>query len=229
MCGRTLGGTPEPVSLTVRRTKWPGVNPASGATSSGPMLSFAVAMRSRPPCGMASRAFAARFMSTCSICPGSATTSPSDASVSRCSSISSPTSFTSRPLKLAMTSLRFSRRGCRICLRLKARSCRRQARGAARGALDLLRVGPPLVGRIHRIEQQIDVSEDRGEHVVEVVRDAAGEAADRLHLERLPKLLLERSLFSDVPADRDHHGLAAHLNCGIGEFHQDADCWACGS
>ena len=45
-----------------------------------------------------------------------------------------------------------------------------------------------IVGR-ELLEQQVGVAEDRGEQVVEVVRDAAGEPADRFHLLRLPELL----------------------------------------
>ena len=41
------------------------------------------------------------------------------------------------------------------------------------------------------------------EHVVEVVRDATGEAADRLHLLRVEQLLLERLAFGHV-AEHDH-------------------------
>ena len=37
--------------------------------------------------------------------------------------------------------------------------------------------------------QQVERADDHGQHVVEVVRDAAGELADRLHLLRLPQLL----------------------------------------
>ena len=39
--------------------------------------------------------------------------------------------------------------------------------------------------------QQVAVADHRGHQVVEVVRDPAGELADRLHLLRLAQLLLE--------------------------------------
>ena len=38
----------------------------------------------------------------------------------------------------------------------------------------------------------LEIAEDDGEKVVEVVRDSPGELADRLHLERLPERLLGR-------------------------------------
>ena len=52
----------------------------------------------------------------------------------------------------------------------------------------------------------VDVAEDHGEHVVEVVRDAARQPADRLHLLRLTQRLLGRF----APADL----LLQALGCG---------------
>ena len=41
-------------------------------------------------------------------------------------------------------------------------------------------------------QRHVDIAEDDGEHVVEVVRDAAGQPADRFHLLRLAQRLLGR-------------------------------------
>ena len=46
--------------------------------------------------------------------------------------------------------------------------------------------------------EQLRVAEDGGEEVVEVVRHAAGEAADGLHLLRLPHLLLKEPAHREV-------------------------------
>ena len=46
--------------------------------------------------------------------------------------------------------------------------------------------------------EHVDPAEHRGEQVVEVVRDAAGQLADRLHLAGLDELLLEPPLRGDV-------------------------------
>ena len=43
-------------------------------------------------------------------------------------------------------------------------------------------------GTVEAAEREVDPADDDGEHVVEVVRDAAGELADRLHLLHLAKL-----------------------------------------
>ena len=92
-----------------------------------------------------------------------------------------------------MISFRFTRRGCMTCLRLKASSWRVSAAARLRGALDLLDVRAARIAGVEAVEEQVRVAEDRGQHVVEVVRDAAGEAADRLHLLRLAQLHLARA------------------------------------
>ena len=72
--------------------------------------------------------------------------------------------------------------------------------------------GGALGGLARRIEQalnariviadpargHVDIAEDHGEHVVEVVRDAARQPADRLHLLRLAERLLGRFAAADL-------------------------------
>ena len=70
-----------------------------------------------------------------------------------------------------------------------------------------------------RALHQIDVAEDRGEQVVEVVRDAAGETPDRLHLLRLRELRLERPPFGRV-LDQQLENLGA---AGLGRLEAAAD------
>ncbi len=84
---------------------------------------LAVSMVSLPPLGMASLALIARFMITCSICPGSTSTCHNAGSGIVNNSTSSPTrrpSIFSIPVN---SSLRSRTLGVIICLRLKARSC----------------------------------------------------------------------------------------------------------
>ena len=78
-----------------------------------------------------------------------------------------------------------------------------EARGPVGVLLDLHdvlegRVGRPVVG-----EQQVAVADDRLQHVVEVVRDAAGELADRVHLLRLGELLLDLAEVGGVEGVED--------------------------
>ena len=64
---------------------------------------------------------------------------------------------------------------------------RRAALGALQRAVDQP-VQPRIVG--DALAQQIEIAHHRHQQIVEVVRDAAGELADGLHLLRLPQLLL---------------------------------------
>jgi hypothetical protein len=52
-------------------------------------------------------------------------------------------------------------------------------------------------------QQKIAIADDRLEQIVEVVRDAARELADRLHLLRLRELRLERLLLGRVDEIKD--------------------------
>ena len=82
--------------------------------------------------------------------------------------------------------------------RLTARE-RQQLPHQAGGAVGvLLDVHDVLEGRVARPvigEKQIGETDDRRQHIVEVVCDAAGELADRVHLLALRELLLEGALF----------------------------------
>src|SRR6185437_13842874 len=93
-------------------------------------------------------------------------------------------SIASTPDSVSFT---LSTRGCSTCCRLKASSWRVSV-------ADLLDVAAVFVRRIVGGmvgEKQRGVALDHREHVVEVMRHAAGELADRVHLLRLPQLRLE--------------------------------------
>ncbi len=66
-----------------------------------------------------------------------------------------------------------------------------KARGAFRGLLHLFDLEAAVDAR-QPIEREAAESQDGREQIVEVVRDAAGEAADRLHLLRFLQLPLDR-------------------------------------
>ena len=123
--------------------------------------------------------------------------------------MSSPIS--GRSIVSSSTTISFRSRisGFSTCLRLNASSCR--VSSAARSvALRISsrseRSDEPVLGVLERERR---VAADRGQHVVEVVRDAAGEAADRLQLLALPQLLLELLLAGHVLGHRDHVGRLA--------------------
>ncbi len=82
--------------------------------------------------------------------------------------------------------------------------------GAAIGRLadqpgDRHQIGP--VGNFLR--QDFDGAGDDGQHIVEVMRDAAGQLADGLHLLGLPQLLVGRDLLRHIPDEGVDHIAAA--------------------
>ena len=163
------------------------------------MRDSSVSMVSVPPSGMASRALTARLMITCSSWPWS-TLSPAPRS-RPCvilSSMVSPISRRSRFDSSASTSVMSSTRGCRVCWREKASSWR--TRPAARLAFCLMCMMSAKdwsPGR-WRSSKQVREADHGGQQVVEVVGDAAGELADRLHFLGLGELGLEAFQFRGV-------------------------------
>jgi len=73
-------------------------------------------------------------------------------------------------------------------------------------ARDFLQVGPRRMVGLQMVEGQIDIAKDGHEHVVEIVRHAAGQPPDGLHLLRLPQLVFQRQALGDVPENADEAG-----------------------
>ena len=83
---------------------------------------------------------------------------------------------------------------------------------ALAGALDFEQVGAPRrIGR-QLLGEQLGEPEDRRQHVVEVVRDAAREVTDRLELLCLAQLLLQLALLGDVMSDHQDQTLAGDVD-----------------
>ena len=78
------------------------------------------------------------------------------------------------------------------------------------GAQQLVNLVVPAVVRFDAIPEQLEVAHDDGEQVVEVVRDAARQLADRFELLRLTESMLELPACALRPeslvADRRPHG-----------------------
>ena len=113
-------------------------------------------------------------------------------------SMSSPIMRVSILMFSVATSFRLTIRGASICLRLKARSCRvsDEARSAAL-AISWAGTAQVRLGA-ETFQQKFRVARDHHQQIVEVVRDAAGQAADGFHLLRLPQLLLQGAALGDV-------------------------------
>jgi hypothetical protein len=62
--------------------------------------------------------------------------------------------------------------------------------------------------------QQVDIAHDRLQHVVEVVRHAAGKLAKGHHFLRLRELLLKRLLLGRVDQENQRLGVGAIANGG---------------
>ena len=71
-----------------------------------------------------------------------------------------------------------------------------------RGLQDLLELAPLCLARL--AHQELGVPQDDAQRVVEVVGDAAGQTADRLHLLRLQQLRLEPLALGDVLEGHSH-------------------------
>jgi hypothetical protein len=140
---------------------------------------------------MASRAFTARFNTTCSIMLASASTQEAARIVH----------VQQRPPQNAAQHLGHVSHDfvhvqpARLHDRLKVSNCR--VKPAARSAADDLlgRFGAP--GEVAQVEQR-GMAVDDGQNVVEIMRHTAGQLADGVHLLRLPELLLEPFLVGHV-------------------------------
>ena len=190
-----------PVSLTAITTSGPAAAgpgrvrpawPSSGSTS----------IASMPPSGIASRAFAARFSSTCSSCPWSTSTRQGSSARRGCAARRPRRSCAPASSRTpSTTARRSSTRGAITCCRLKASSwcVSAAARQAALSVSISQRCGARP--RADVAQRQRQAAGDRRQQVVEVVRDAAREPADRLHLLRLPQPHLERRGARPRPGD----------------------------
>ena len=118
---------------------------------------------------------------------------------------------------------------------LNASSWRVRPGGAIGGLHDLLRVGAPLVSVREVLDEHLGVAVDGHQQIVEVVRDAAGEPSDRLHLLRLPQLLLallQRVLrllaLDDVAHDGGKRRAFAALQRRERKLARESGCRPCG-
>ena len=148
-------------------------------------------MTIRPPGGVASAEFTTRLTSSCSICTGSTRTG------------CTPDPSSSCELDVVSDQAREDRAEVldeavelgRARLEHLAPAEREQLSGeggrAIRGTVDLVGVMVLDAPRRDMREQQLRVAADRGEQVVEVVCDAAGEPADALEPLRAPQVALE--------------------------------------
>ena len=187
----TSGGMPVPVSVTQSERYWPsGMSCWRAARSSIHLL--AVSMVMRPPSGIASRALMHRLSSAFSSCGGSTSAGQRPDGADDLDGMAGPTVrriSSSMPVDepVHVGGLRVERLAAR-----EGEQAVGQGGGALGGALRRRHVAVDIVeaALLHARLHQLQRAGDAGEQVVEVVRQAAGELADRLHLLGLAQGLL---------------------------------------
>ena len=156
-----------------------------------------------PSAGMASRAFTTRLTIAFEIWPSSARTAQRSGDCSNLRLTRSPSSRRSRSDSSVIVSASASTSRLQGLLAREREQLAHQPRGAHRVLPHLVDLGERrIAGRVAH-QQQIAIADDRLEQIVEVVRDAARELADRLHLLRLRELGLERLLLGGVDEIED--------------------------
>src|SRR5580658_6522237 len=209
---------PCPVSLTCSMTYRPGPSSRSRPASS-PTSTFDVSIVILPPCGMASRAFTARFISTCSTCPGSAFTGTSDGCRLAINSISSPIT---RDSFIQIQNFRLQH-----LFPAESQQLVRQRRRPVRRPSNLLQPVARSLVISQPSQQQLAMTHNDAQNIVEVVRHAARQPSDRLQLLRVPQLFFQMHARGHVPRNTpgphpmsvdhgSHHGVAKNLFFPLG-------------
>jgi hypothetical protein len=191
-----MSGMPQPVSETSIRTKSPGTASGCGRGRRGRHVAVEAVIASLPPDGHGVRAFTERLRSTWWSWVGS----PEIAGRPGATSISIRIDFgkvLSRKVRISAK----SRRGDREALALHAAGEEEDLAdelGAAAGARrdDLEELGPSPCR--HLVLQELPGHHDRGEDVVQVVRDPPGEGPDALEPLVLEPPGLEELALGDV-------------------------------
>src|SRR6266545_475198 len=182
---RVASSIPSPVSSTARHTN-SDADPGPSTSRCASLIQLQlVSSRSTPPSGIASRALFTRFSRICSIACPSAETS------GRSSSANTSSSMSAGRTRRSTAERSFSK-----CPRCSDSSVRLERRAKPSS---LLTINRPLTAadwmsrRLASSGPRASSSafQDDRQQVVEVVRDAAGELADRFHLLGLPQLLFE--------------------------------------
>ena len=170
---------------------------------------------------MASRALSARLRIAVESCVGSIIAVQSRLRRSNSISICSP-SVGRNSFAVSMTSALMSvSRGSSGCLRANASRCR--VRSAPRSAASsiILAIAASYGTVFDGGDQNLDRSGDDGQDVVEVVRDAAGELADRFHLLGMPDALLGGDLVGEVAEEAVEQDALAALQRGDAELRRE--------
>ena len=206
---------PFPASLVVKNGSkmWgivSGIHADTGVAHGQLDLAVDAASRRAPPCrptGIASRALSARFVITCSIWPPSARTRQPGVNGGRELDVVAQEPR-EQSLELLDDFAEIEDLRQEHLVAAEGEQLARERGSTIGGAHDLQRVRAARVVVVEAGHEELAVAADRGQEVVEVVRDAAGEPSDRLELLRVQQLLLQQALIGDVPVVDDDDPLA---------------------
>ncbi len=175
-------------------------------------------MLSRPPEGIASRAFSARLRIAASNWFGSSMAGHRSSFTRVSIRAALPSVLASSPAMPRMASATSTLTASRGCLRENASNCAvsREPRSTALVAVSIRRSCRASPAGI-RLTQQFQAAEDGRQQVVELMRHSAGELADRLQLLRLPQARLRQLPLRDlhlqaVVAVQQRPGTVRHPN-----------------
>ena len=200
---------PDPVSDTRNATKSP--RSPSSAASPLSLTGFARSV-SVPPFGMASRAFTARLRMASSSSLGSTRTAHGSPGTSTLISMSPRSERRSMSLRSGSSLARSMTVGVSVCRRENVSSWRVETLAALRRGGDHVEE-TGLVVLAQAAAQALDAAVDDHQQIVEVMRDPAGQLADRLQPLRLAQRVLRR-----LPAFR----FGVHASRPLERKHDDA-------
>ena len=183
---------PTPVSRIVSST-----SPSTQLTASSTL----------PPAGIASRALSARFVITCSTWPRSARTRQSGRDGRRELDIVAQEPR-EQPLEPGDDVAEIQDLRLEHLMAAEGEQLARERSGTIGGAHDLQCVRAPRIVVVEAGDEELAVTADRGQQIVEVVGDAAGEPSNRLELLRMQQLLLQQALIGHVSVVDDDDPVA---------------------
>ena len=146
---------------------------------------------------MASRALIARLSTATSSWVGSAITGIISSSRSKRFSIPGPSTLRSSGRMFSISGATWVGRTSSRWTRLKASNCAGQPRAALGRRQRIVGIALQLLV-LDPLGDKVEPADDDRQQIVEVVRDAAGQLAERLHLLALAKLLLRGLQLGDV-------------------------------
>src|ERR1700751_2101936 len=166
-------------------------------------FTFEVSMRRWPPSGMASRALAAKFIRTCSICSASTLTRPNPSPGRNVNSMSSPIRRGSVLAMPSMAGIEFDHpQGLRL-FPAESQQLAGKFGGAPRGQQNLVNLRFQSAALRYRVHRQLGIAGNDSEKIIEVVSHASGQTPNRVHFLGLQQLRFQPQALGEIAAIGD--------------------------